>query len=296
MVSVEFKKVIGEELSKVADSWEMRDITKNNGIKLSVVVIRKEGETIAPTIYLEDFERRYEKGESIESIIRRIVALSEEEPEFNQSDIMEVFTNFDKVKKNIVFELVSAKKNAELLEGVPHVEELGDLAVIFRVQIYASFKGGAATILITNEHAKMWGVTASDLYREAKENSKRLRPAKVETMGAMLTALMGEEGFANEGFVPDMPGMYVVTNEVAVSGAAVILYEGVLKELADKLDDDLVILPSSIHECIIVPKSLGDIEELTALVQLVNGNEVGESDILSDHAYIYDRKQDKVVA
>lgn len=296
MVSVEFKKVIGEELSKVVDSWEMRDVTKNNGIKLSGVVIRKEGEMIAPTIYLEDFERRYEKGESIESIIRRIVALSEKESEFNQSDIIDVFTNFDKVKKNIVFELVSAKKNAELLEKVPYVEELGDLAVIFRAQISASFKEGATTILITNEHANMWGVTASDLYREAKENSKRLRPAKVETMGAILTALMGEEGFANEGFVPDMPGMYVVTNEVAVNGAAVILYEGVLKKLADKLDDDLVILPSSIHECIIVPKSLGDIEELTALVQLVNGNEVGESDILSDHAYIYDRKQDKVVA
>lgn len=296
MVSVEFKKVIGEELSKVVDSWEMRDVTKNNGIKLSGVVIRKEGEMIAPTIYLEDFERRYEKGESIKSIIRRIVALSEEESEFNQSDIIDTFTNFDKVKKNIVFELVSAKKNAELLERVPHVEELGDLAVIFRVQISASFKGGSATILITNEHANIWGVTASDLYREAKENSKSLRPAKVETLGAMLTELMGEDGFANEGFVPDMPGMYVVTNEVAVNGAAVILYEGVLKELADKLDDDLVILPSSIHECIIVPKSLGNIEELTALVQLVNGNEVGESDILSDHAYIYDRKQDKVVA
>jgi hypothetical protein len=44
-----------------------------------------------------------------------------------------------------------------------------------------------------------------------------------------------------------------MTNDRASHGAAAVLYENVLKQFADGIDRDLFILPSSIHELLLVP-------------------------------------------
>ena len=91
---------------------------------------------------------------------------------------------------------------------------------------------------------KLWKVTCSDLYRDAKANTEKLLPARLESMAEVIRELSGGMEDPEEVGVP----MYVLTNSQKALGAACILYEGVLKSCADRLGGAFYMLPSSIHE------------------------------------------------
>ena len=92
-------------------------------------------------------------------------------------------------------------------------------------------------------------------------------------------------------------GLSVLSNREGFHGAAAILYPGELKRAADQLQNDLVVLPSSIHEVLLLPDDPGqDYGMLTRLVQEINRNEVEQEEWLSDHPYRYLRKEDRLVA
>jgi len=84
--------------------------------------------------------------------------------------------------------------------------------------------------------------------------------------------------------------MFVLTNISRINGAACMLYEDVLSNFANSIDSDLYILPSSIHEVIIVPQVNNlDKTELCQMVKEVNAEGVADDEILSDHVYVYNR-------
>ena len=86
--------------------------------------------------------------------------------------------------------------------------------------------------------------------------------------------------------------MYVLTNESKLNGAACILYENVLYDFAQKLGADLYILPSSVHEVILLPKlSMFEKDELVNMVKEVNTEGVAADEVLSDHVYEYNRTE-----
>ena len=94
---------------------------------------------------------------------------------------------------------------------------------------------------------------------------------------------------------PWCSNLYVLTNKSRINGAAGIMYEGVLKKLADKLESDMYILPSSIHEVIILPKStMFNKEELMAMVRDVNTEGVSKDEVLSYTVYEYDRNTEEL--
>ena len=89
---------------------------------------------------------------------------------------------------------------------------------------------------------------------------------------------------------PSSPPLYVLTNQSHLNGASVLLYKNLLKELSDTIDESFYILPSSIHEIILVPSgsSLSK-TNLNLMVQDVNQKEVSPMERLSDHVYFYNR-------
>ena len=93
--------------------------------------------------------------------------------------------------------------------------------------------------------------------------------------------------------------MYILTNKYKTNGATVLLYEGMIEALAEYFHMDLIILPSSIHELILMPVENFDPEELqyyTQVVQEVNENQVADDEVLSDHAYFYNRKTHQFIS
>jgi len=89
--------------------------------------------------------------------------------------------------------------------------------------------------------------------------------------------------------------MYVLTNQQRFLGACCILYDDVLKEIAERLDSDLYILPSSIHEVILMPVTVTEsVPALSQMVCDINQSEVSAEEILSDHIYYYHRSTDSI--
>lgn len=88
-----------------------------------------------------------------------------------------------------------------------------------------------------------------------------------------------------------------MTNTEKFYGAAAIIYgKDKIRGLAEKEGNDIVIIPSSVHECILFPYDESmPFELLNAMVNEVNTSEVKEEEILSDHVYMYDRQTDRIV-
>ena len=89
--------------------------------------------------------------------------------------------------------------------------------------------------------------------------------------------------------------LYVLTNAKMFLGAACVFYPEVLSSIGNAVQTDYYILPSSIHECIILPASSGySREELEEIVRQVNEAQVPEQEILSNHVYFYDKAAEKM--
>ena len=84
--------------------------------------------------------------------------------------------------------------------------------------------------------------------------------------------------------------MWVLTNELGIYGATAMLYDGVLEEAGEKWEQNFYIIPSSVHELILLLEEW-DMEQLDLMIKEVNEREVKDDEILSDHAYLYDVKE-----
>ena len=195
---------------------------------------------------------------------------------------MDFFTDYDRLKSTVAYKLINAEKNQELLKKIPHLPYL-DLAIVFYC-LLADTPVGNATVLIHNSHMKLWNIRCADLYRDAKANMGKLLPARLSGMAEVIRELSGGREEPENVGVP----MYVLTNTQKSLGAACILYDGVLKSCAARLGEAYYVLPSSVHEVIMVPVSaVGDEQELTAMVRDINRTQVRDTEVLSDNIYLY---------
>ena len=278
----------------------VQEVNKNNGLVLTGLTILKKDCNIAPTIYLNQAFEQYQEGRSMESICREIIRVYEEHAVHTDFDVSYV-TDFAKVQSRICYKLVNAEKNEALLADAPHVM-LEDLAVIFYILVNRDSEG-TGTITVRNNMLSYWGVDADTLYELALANTQRMFRGSVQSMASVMTEILShklDEECAREFFdmmvgEDDMIPMYVCTNTDKLNGAGVILYQGLLQEFADRVDSDFYILPSSIHETLLIPVNGDmDIEYLRDMVRTVNRTEVAPDEILSDSVYRYNRLLDRV--
>ena len=89
--------------------------------------------------------------------------------------------------------------------------------------------------------------------------------------------------------------MYILTNKERSLGAGTFLYPGVLKQAEELLGARFYVLPSSVHECILIPEEDGMTQEaLTGLVTEINENQVDPREVLSNQAYYYRAEDGRV--
>lgn len=256
-------------------------LEKNNGVILEGLSVRKEGEHAAPAIYLDSYYQEYLSGRSLKQIQENILECCEDQDFSNQFDT-DFFMDYRKVKPTIVYKLINYEKNKALLERIPHVPFL-NLAIVFYC-LLTDTPVGNATVLIYNSHMEYWKVTCAELYQEAKRNTPRLLPAEVKSMKEVLLELSDGLDRAEEEQLP----MYVLTNTRKALGAACILYDSMLKHCAEWLGTAYYLLPSSIHEMILIPQRVvPDQKDLTAMVQDINRTQVLRTEVLSDQIYFY---------
>lgn len=283
----EFVCQIKEKLNKeLPDMIRAREysVIVNNGNEKRGVVLEKEGATISPVIYLQEFYERYREGETISEVVREICGFYQHitEETFVQA---EDFQEFGKLKDKVALKLIHTEKNRHRIADLPHLEMM-DLSLVFYLLLNVS-EDGTATMQIKNEHLDQWGIRMEELWEHAKENVGRILPARFTSMEEVMRELTGME---TEQIGLESSGMYVLSNSVRNYGAACIAYPHVAEMIGQMLNENYYIIPSSIHELIIVPESkgLGE-EEMNEMIQEVNCTQLADEEILSEHIYYYDR-------
>lgn len=289
-----------EKLSEVKVS--IVNIVKNNNSILKALQFKKDNNNIAPTIYLESYYEEYEEGRDINFIFDKI-------EEVYRRSIIENVPDFDfindyrKAKDSVFCRVINTERNINLLEGVPHVECM-DLSIVFYVTLNIGKETG--TVLIRNEHISNWNQKFGIIYQDALKNTKRILGSRIYSIEdvliemfqgkddpeALLTVQLLEEERIRGGSSP----MYVLSNSEKYYGAACILDNEFLDDFSKKLNSDFYILPSSIHELIVVPdNNKMNTDMLKAMVTEVNATQVSREDYLSDNVYKYVRNLGKVV-
>lgn len=193
----------------------------------------------------------------------------------------ERLSDYSAMKENLVMQIVGQAGNEEMLSNVPH-KEMEDMAVVYRFDMGESHMG-SMSVLITNSMMENYGITTEQLHQDALEAAPQNRPPVIKGMGEVLAEMMG-------GPVPDTPDfLYVATTPDKVQGAAVIAYPGFMEEAAQKLGGDFAVLPSSVHEVLLVPDDgKTDMSAFKQMVSQINSSEVLPEDRLTDNAYHYD--------
>lgn len=277
-------------------------VTKNNGLVLKGLQFRKTGLNIAPTIYLEEYYKDYGNGRNFYKVCDDIIAAYENA---HSDEIPDVgfMCEYSSVKARLFCRVVNFEKNEKLLKSVPYVECM-DLAIVFYVKLKIGKQSGS--VLIRNEHFKIWNVELGQMYRDALNNNSKFLEPKIYSIEDVLIEMLGNRSDDESGEVIRMlsecqtlegnGAMYVLTNCEKYYGAAGILDEKILADFAEKIRADFFILPSSIHELILVPDN-GHMtsESLRDMVAEVNSTQVSCDEVLSDCVYIYSRLLGKVI-
>lgn len=275
---------------------------KNNSTERMGVLIEKPGINISPTIYLEEYFECYIDGKTLDQIteeIKRFYESIRREESWDYDQILQ----YEGVKDQIVFKLINTKENKEFLETVPNIPFL-DLSIVFYVLLEAG-SGGSAAMVVNNTHMSRWDTDVETLWKDAKLNVRRLLPAEFVTMNSALKGLVhvcvGENKRSKDNLLMETEPaegkdfMYVLSNHIRNYGAACIAYPFIPDMIAHVLGEDYYILPSSIHELIIIPcsKGIGQ-DDMNSMIREINDTQVADEEVLSDHFYLYRKESGKI--
>lgn len=281
------ERVDGVESVKV----EITDINKINETRTSVI-IRENNSTVGPSIYLDSIIGEYDYGIDVDEISERIFKVySICTPEKNHIEIMCVNKDdiFKGCENRITMQLINTEQNEMYLKDKPH-RESNDLSVIYRIVIEKNEMGQSSAV-VTDSIAKAMKMTEADLFAAGCNYMRTVDTPVIQPLYELVRGMMGdavEDISEYDGsFVNDM---WILTNQSKLNGAAAILLDENLQKLTEKMDDDIYILPSSIHEVVALKAgSVYDEEYLSDMVAMINSTQVKLSERLSNQVYYYDR-------
>lgn len=299
----EFKKKVVEGIKDwlpeqfATANVSIQVITKNNNVKLTGLTITSEGTNISPTIYLEEFFDRYMEGADMTEILKRIADVrinNEVKVNFDVSDIIDL----ENCRCKILPRLIGAEWNKSLLENRPHIL-IEDLAVTFYINL-GKCNSETMSIHISKDLMEQWGVKTEDLYEIAIKNLRDMDEGTFTPMKDIIAEMMipmimeecnGDILKAQQKFnemMPEDDTMYVITNRDKINGACMLLDKNLMEKIINKLGTDIYIIPSSIHECIVISENINiKPEELENLVKEVNETQVSVEERLSEKIYKY---------
>lgn len=280
---------------------EVVERVKNNGVLKTGINVQVPGENISPIIYMDELYEKIKKGASIEETMGEIAACIKQckkDMEYNHG-IEEL--RLDSLKERVTPFLINTRANRELLQNMPHVQ-IEDLSMVFKVDIDITDKDGHGMIKVNENLMKEWGLTKEEIYEKAVTNMEKYDPAVLTPMGEMIFQLM-EEDCDCKNLLEDTSAfskytgemLFILTNESKMYGASALLCPGVLDKISEMMPDGFYILPSSLHETLIVSKEHGmNAKELGQMVRDANKNVVSREEILSDRVYEYDKEHGRI--
>lgn len=297
----EFIEYIKERMEEALEDDDVREVRivpaiKNNQIVVDALQAFFEDGGQSPLIYLDSYFEDYRIGVPVDELVHNMVMLYRDSLENAQIIGPEDIRQFERIRDKITLRLVNAGQNGVLLSGCPHRNFAEELEVTYRI-VAGRAGGGISTILVTNDLLDVWHVDEEQLYTLACENSLRLFPPVIESVRQMLERSFGAGITKSFKDSPDAPEnkLYLLSNDCRINGAAALCYSDELPAFARAMDTDFFVIPSSIHEVILVPDGTGfSPHQLKSILVGANHKVIQKEDILSNGIYFYSRSRGKI--
>lgn len=292
----EIINAIREEIpEEIRDMMEVdiREIVKANDTVLHGVVIKAPEQVIVPTIYIEDCIKQLPEDFAMKDLAEAIVSLYQ--VGMRETPAIESFSlEFDDIKDKLVVQLAEVDRNRDRLKELAY-KPLDNGMVMLAYVVVQEDERGSMRFAVTKDIVEGQNYDIDKMFETAMKNNE---PVLVDISDAIFSD--GIE-FADNLFdkeindkLPD--GMYTLTNSSTNLGAAVLYYPDVQKRIGDMLQNSYYVLPSSIHELMILPCSVNDNPEfLRKMVKEANETVVNPQEVLSDRVFMYDREKERLV-
>jgi len=301
----EFCKIVKELIEEEIDCEKYKVLIQevnecNTGLATGILVIDKSCDNCATKVFeMDKYFKRYKNGEQLRGLVLEIKdsILSESSLTGNLKSFNFV-KDFDLVKGNIASCIMGVQGNEDYLKTVPHIKIL-DIALYYII-VLATDCNSLTKVVITDEILQLWGKSLEDLVEVAVINSPRILPSEIKCVASFTDDMQDNvsefEDCEEEELIVDTKDMYILSNIYCNNGAGVILYTNLLKGLSDILDDDLVIVPTTIHEVLVMPysvcKQLDSVLFYEVTKSLLDSQEL--KDRLTSSIYKYERKENKL--
>ena len=277
----------------------VRKVYKDNDTELVAVDVKRSGETVVPSVYLNDLYDRYIGGEDPAELVSRAAdmrVIHDAENLIDSRILTNSIMDYETAKKNLVISICCSEWNRNRLEGKVF-RQVGEFSEYYRVavELDPDEPGTYSSVAVTEDILGMWGISREQLHADAILAEDARKPG-LYCMNDLIKEFTGRKEPANlldladdEAVDRSMP-MFCLTTSDRVNGAALMLRDDILSKAGEILEDDFFILPSSVHETLLVPEYTGlDVESLSEMVSTVNREQVMPQERLSDHVHYYDR-------
>ena len=252
-------------------------VEKANGVVLYGITIRNDT-NIRPTIYVEDW---YKRDVPVEQAAKEIMEIAEKKriENFNISTINE----WEEVKPMLQARLYNKATKAEIFRKATGFD---DLIIIPYINL-GNIGGGQGSIKVTEKMCELWGVTKRTVIDTAVKNTRG--KIIIEDLEEMLVQMMVEQGMPEEMArmmsVNDGPKMFVISNRDKCFGAIQAILGR--EKLKKSFPNGYTIIPSSVHEVLLIPDANMDEEYLRGMIGEVNTQEVLPEEVLGTKPYIF---------
>lgn len=290
------KDHIKEFLSAEYENHDMKfESISKVGIQYDALIIRDPSETmsVTPLLNLTEAYEQFQNGKDMDYILDSLadIRMNASEPHVmaNKNDLL----SWEFAKTRLTARLINSDINKDYLMNKPH-ENVADLSVVYQMIIHED-RDGVSSAVVTDDLMNTWGVDKKTLHDVAMQNISERPISFMNIQDAALAAIMNENSKTNllEDVEPIVVSdylspLFVLSNERGNFGAALAANSSIMDKITDKLGP-VYVLPSSVNEVLIVPKSECDVNFLAATVADVNKEVLDSKEFLSNSVYAYDK-------
>jgi hypothetical protein len=288
MTYEEFRIIVYKEIKRRFSSEadiKLGIVEKNNGCKYDCLTIEGMNNKITPVIYLKKYFNDYNMGKSLTDIITEISIHINKNINMNVS---EQIIDWSSACSKVYPKIVNSEMNQEYLTRIPHTDML-DLSIVYYIRL-DGYDYKHVTTIVKDEILKLWGITVEELHRQSMKNLNDNCDVSFQNIESALMECADKAGVdmdIDSNMLEKCSDVFVLTTSEGIGGASYMANDEVLRTISGILGCDLIILPSSINELIILRDDSFDITYLKAVVSEVNKTAVSPEEVLSDQVYLF---------
>ena len=294
MVTNKYRLMIMDGLKERYPEYEFytEKVTKNNGYCYDGIFVKLDDSiSYAPIIPCEEYEEALAcDAMTVEEILDEIDKLLQTRFPLKNIPVFD----FEQIKDKLRVRVINYEKNQTRLMDMPH-RKFFDLAIMYRI-VFMIDDNTDAGIVVNYSLMHTWRVTEEELFETAYHNTFHSKEVRIRSLYDVLCSILMEEGKLIPKDMKDDEKMYVADMGGKRDGSICILQKDAFRKFAEEKGCDVYIIPSSIHEHILVLKQRGvDWKELRETLLKANKNDVLEEEVLSEHIYQYVRETDEII-